>query len=319
MQRFATDDTVVRLHAQVDALVGDDRMARLVELAWYERQRDSRRALALADEAAVLAAEDTPPALAARLQLVRAESAWLYGDLDRAERHLGLAREVFGALGDDIGRCDTLWLAASLANDRGDYDGRSEAIARSGELAALHGDRERADAAQLALLCFEAFADPAAALAAHERAVSAWLVDPLPALSALAHGFMHHGLSAVGRYAESIAHGLRAAELARFSGQLRRAVIDITNTATIYLDLNDVDSALALLQDNLTRSRATGWPQVVGISLATTSLALMKMDRLEAAATLADEALGVLAPFPNAKTHHIALQHRATIAIAQQQ
>jgi diguanylate cyclase (GGDEF)-like protein len=290
-----------------------DRVAQ-VALAWHLRQRDTVQALKLSDRAEAALAELGPAPWHARLLLVRAEAAWLFGDLDTAEDCLRRARDR--ASDDALLLSDADWLEASLANDRGRFDLRETAIVRSGERAAAAGDAERVDLARLALQCFAAFAEPGRALAEHGDAVRDWLEDPRPAVAALAQGFMHHGLAAVGRYAESITHGLRAAELALQAGQLRRAVIDTVNVATIYLDLNDVDAALALLNDILPRVRASGWPQASGVTLATAAQALLRAGRHEAAQSVADEALAVLSVSRHAKPWYIAAQARANVATA---
>ncbi|HMX10401.1 MAG TPA: GGDEF domain-containing protein [Burkholderiaceae bacterium] len=315
MQRFATDDAVASAQARVADLRGDARAAALAELAWHLRQRETQRALLLCDQAEAQPSAHDDGATRARLRLVRAEAAWLMGDLDAAERWLDQARSIAPDDAAVLGDAD--WLDAALVNDRGRYDQREIAVARSGERAAVAGDTERADLARLALQCFAAFGDPGTALAEHGDTVRARLDDPCPAVAALAQGFMHHGLASVGRYAEAITHGLRAAELALQTGQVRRALIDTTNAATIYLDLNDVDAALALLNDNLARARSTGWPQTTGITLAGTSLAMLRAGRHEAAIALADEALEVLRGSRDAKPWYIAAQARASIAVDQ--
>lgn len=314
MLRFAPDESLPPLQARLDAATdGPARTGCTVELAWHLRQRDCHRALALAE-----AVQAQPTALwqphAGRLALVRAEVAWLQARLDEAE---ALLAQAAAAAGDDaLLRADLAWLEASLVNDRGRYDAREAAVARSAVEAGRAGDAERVDQARLALLCFEAFADPARALAAHGEAVRAWLDDPRPAVAALAHGFMHHGLAADGRYGQAIEHGLQAAALALRSGQLRRALIDRNNTATLCLDMNDAEGALELLQECLPQARATGWPHVGGVTLACTALALQKTGRHAAAGALADEALALLAPVRQAKAWYIAAQARAGIALA---
>ncbi|BDI03292.1 hypothetical protein CATMQ487_02620 [Sphaerotilus microaerophilus] len=315
VQRFTTDDVLASAQARIGSLTGEALAAALVELAWHLRQRDTQRALDLAAQAEACLPTQASGPTRARLQLVRAEGAWLLGDLDAAERWLGQARG--DAPADAAVQGDADWLDASLVNDRGRYDQREVAIARSGERATAAGDAERADLARLALQCFDAFGDPGAALSEHGDAVRARLDDPRPAVAALAHSFMHHGLAAVGRYAEAITHGLHAAELALQTGQVRRALIDTTNAATVYLDLNDVDAALALLNENLVRARATGWPQTTGVTLANVALAMFKAGRHAMAVEVADEALAVLAGSRHAKPWYIAAQARATIAIDQ--
>src|ERR1035437_2655069 len=118
LKLFASNDEVAALESRLDALVGTDRCAVLLPLAWHLRQRDSRRALALADEADVLlhAAESSPIELAravARLSLLRAEIRMLFADPVAAQQMAQSALQAFSALDDLIGVGDTHWLKAS--------------------------------------------------------------------------------------------------------------------------------------------------------------------------------------------------------------
>ena len=92
MQRFATDDVLASVQARIGSLTGEALAGALVELAWHLRQRDTQRALDLATQAEACLPGHASGPTRARLQLVRAESAWLLGDLDAAERWLDQAR-----------------------------------------------------------------------------------------------------------------------------------------------------------------------------------------------------------------------------------
>ena len=90
MDMFALDDEVSRLELALSPLCGSARLAVLEPLVWYLRQRDTGRALALADEAEALLAtcqrEPDPDRqrIAARLSLVRGEAEWMWAKLDAA-------------------------------------------------------------------------------------------------------------------------------------------------------------------------------------------------------------------------------------------
>ncbi len=86
---FADDDDVERQEAQVAAAGEDRRADLLLPLAWQMRQRDSHRAISLADEVErdlgeVSLSPSQQSAAIARLQLIRAEVHWLHGEPELA-------------------------------------------------------------------------------------------------------------------------------------------------------------------------------------------------------------------------------------------
>ncbi|MRW87344.1 GGDEF domain-containing protein, partial [Pseudoduganella sp. FT26W] len=90
MDMFALDDALAEWEAALPSRRGAARLPLLLPLAWHLRQRDTGRALQLADEAEALLpaaalSPDDAGAAAVRLQLVRAEAAWLSGQLQPAD------------------------------------------------------------------------------------------------------------------------------------------------------------------------------------------------------------------------------------------
>jgi len=111
MYLYALDEEVERLKAELATLTGAARLDVLVATAWHQRQRDSRAAIQLLDEAETLLRNsalmpDQRRALRARMALSRAEIAALFGEFDRAEALLAEARAAFKALHDIAGDGD---------------------------------------------------------------------------------------------------------------------------------------------------------------------------------------------------------------------
>src|SRR5580698_4585672 len=106
VELYATDDAVAALDVLLATAAGFSRDAFLVELAWHLRQRDSGRALELADDAerGLGARNDTDAVrLRLRLFLVRAEALTLRGVLGDQEPVVERARAGFRELGDHVG------------------------------------------------------------------------------------------------------------------------------------------------------------------------------------------------------------------------
>ncbi|HSY27831.1 MAG TPA: GGDEF domain-containing protein, partial [Burkholderiaceae bacterium] len=96
MEIFTVDEEVGRLEAAILGLSGPARLTPLISLAWHLRQRDTRRALVLTDEATImlddaLLSDVERQRYRARLRLVRGEAHWLFAQLESAEEQARLA------------------------------------------------------------------------------------------------------------------------------------------------------------------------------------------------------------------------------------
>lgn len=101
------------------------RLSALLPLAWQLRQRDTARALALADEAeACIAVTDLSASerlvMAAPLNLIRGEAKCWFGEFDAGADLAGTALRDFAACKDAIGCADAHCLLAHIARDQGD-------------------------------------------------------------------------------------------------------------------------------------------------------------------------------------------------------
>lgn len=167
MDMFALDDEVARLELALSPLRGPGRLAVLEPLAWYLRQRDTMRALALADEVETLFASspsepDSDPdrqRIAARLRLVRGEASWMLAKLDAAQALTDPALQMFSALDDAAGSADAHWLLALIAADRGDHARRDAELEAAASQARRAGDDMRARIAEAALAIWTVYRD----------------------------------------------------------------------------------------------------------------------------------------------------------------
>ncbi|EEF22879.1 conserved hypothetical protein, partial [Ricinus communis] len=148
MDLFALDDALADWEAALPSLRGPARLPLLLPLAWHLRQRDTPRALHLVDEAQALLADAALPAddrhaLAARLQLVRAEAAWLAGQLAAADDLAVQAGQRFAALQLQLGCADAHWLRAWIAIDHGDHTRAETELEQMAAAARAAGDAQR--------------------------------------------------------------------------------------------------------------------------------------------------------------------------------
>jgi diguanylate cyclase (GGDEF)-like protein len=316
VERFATDAVIQALDARIagGAALATD----WAELAWHLRQRDTRRALQAADAAQAAAAADptvNASALAARLDLVRAEASWLQADLATADAIAQRALQAFAHAGDDIGMADAHWLVLNIATDQGNPARRQAALDASLAHAHAAGDASRIAQAETALHCLACFADP--------RGSTRWndLVDRRigegdAAVRALAHHFRSVQAAQLGDHAGAIDHALLAADDALATGQLRRAIMALTNVSSILCDLNDLEGALQYAQQALEIAQRNDGPQAVGTCLCENAELLLKLGRSQAAAAMIDDALTVMQPLAHSSSYANALGVKGAVLLA---
>ena len=346
LEFFADGDRVAALEAALDhASAAEkqlykqaDKVGALLALAWQLRQRDTPRALRLAQAAEELlaatgtaasaqlaqtAAKTTPETEAerrdhaARLQLIRGEAQWLGARLDVALQQANLALVEFAALGDHAGCADAHWLLAMLAIDRGDWPGKDRAL--EAMAAAADGlDPVRAAAAQAAQAYFAVFRERASAEARWGQQFALGKSGLDPAAACWAEDFLavcaHHASD----FVPAIRHFIDAHTLALASGQLRRAVIAATNTGDALNHLNDYQGALEWMERGLALARQTGWPGSMGVALLQTAHTLRLLNRQDASRDLLNEALVLMAPLAATRNYAYALWHLSEVELVAQ-
>ena len=295
MELHAPAARVAAVEAELARTVGAPRLRLLVELAWHLRQRDSTRALRLAEEAQT-ALGPTPAtreehAALLRLALTRCEVAALFCRFDEAEHWLALA--AVDADSDADGRTDTLLAEMLVAKGRGQ---RARAVEAA--IQAVRASENGADPARLpitrAWLTYErAFglagpgrdADLASARRSH-IAVDA-LLGAVEAMRVLRR-----------EPARAVELFLHASEQAQRVGLVRDAVVATINAGTTLRGLGEHEKAAACFDISESVARQTGWPSVLGTSRTQLGAFLSAHGRLEEAHQLLVEAHVALAPTP---------------------
>ncbi len=316
-RRFVHDSEVQAWLQQLADLEADAQRSSKVQIAWHLRQRDSRRALALADEveSTLDEADYRDDVVRARLALVRSEVHWLFADLDRALRDFEQAMALFAGCGDARGLSDAHWLRAWIASDQGEPERRDRELAASATAAAAAGDGLRVELAEAALARCAVFRDL-------QGAVDRWGQRFLergsgadPSLMVWVEDFRALVASKSQRIAAAVAHGVRMYESALRTGQTQRAITAATNIGFDLTRLNDHQSALEWMQRGLELARSRGWPASLGVCLSETAETLRQLDRLDAAEALLREALAVLAPLGRSRWRALVFNYLGDIAL----
>ncbi len=311
-----------RLHAlraglhQVDA-------ASLLGAAWHMRQRDPPHALAILDEWDRRSAGAPPAgdlhglhgASAARAQLIRAEIAWLDGDLAGAETAAAQALAAFGRCDDALGSGDCHWLRAHLAVDQGNPKQRGAEIDQAVASFQRAGDPQRVRMAQARGIYLNAFTDaPQSRRAMQSLGATSLADDPLivawweSALGALA--------GAESDFGKAARHHERAFASSKVSGQIRQSIVSATNTSAAFLSLNDLSSALEWAERGLAIARKMGWPLLVGDALARMGQILQRLGHFDAARVHLLEAWNALSAVEGSGSHAAVLKALGEVSIA---
>ena len=294
---YALDDAVAALQAAVAAAAPVENLHDLVTLAWYLRQRDCNKALALADQAQNLLHQEPVnhprSRLSARLVLVRAEVKYLFADLDGALVLAQSALKAFTATGDQQGVCDAHWVLAITQADRG-----SRQLGAEHMTAALHaveacGDSTRVQLTKARVLAMLAFSDAKAAAAGLKAAFPEGTGYPLPILAivTVARGNVAGLTNDPGA---SLKYDLQAHELSLASGQIRQAIVCGVNAAETFGLLGDLDAALEWSERALSMARTNAWPGSVGVCLMQVADVLRQLKRYNEAQMLLLEAERVM-------------------------
>ncbi len=284
MELYLIDEEVARLER---ALSAETLMATRVALAWHLRERDSRRALVLADECDAAwrqlgSAKLDPlrPRQEAYLALTRAEALMLLFDIDAADEYFQRARQYFESHRDARGMGDAALTDAGLGIARGDSQRYERAFAEAVEQYQRSHDRERLAVSQAWSAYIGAYADPERALAAAQRVRDQWS-EPLPiAVSAV--------LSAAEAAAnfwrdptKSAAMALRAREFADRVGLVRLATMASSNAGWVLECLGDFDAALECIEWSVSRARQAEWPMVTASTEVRLGSVLRELGQLE--------------------------------------
>ncbi|HYD79387.1 MAG TPA: diguanylate cyclase [Paucimonas sp.] len=320
MNLFVLDDQIAHLEAGLPSQRNAERLCALVALAWHLCQRDTRRALVLAEEAGTLLglsllAPHEQRCVAARLELVRAEARRLHGDLQTARNLADGALQEFQALNDNIGAADACWLLAFIAGDSGDSRQRDDRLQQCAGCARVAGDMLRADLAEAVQARFSVFSDVRVAQMRWGRRFDPDVEGLDPALKTWVSDFFGLVAFQSSDFGRAAAYFMHTYDSALATGQIQRAIVAASNIGNSFTNLNDHHAALEWSERGLALARPTHWPVSIGGSLMQTAETLRRLGRLEAAEELLKESLGTLKPLPGTRDYAIATEYLGDVAL----
>ncbi|GAC1315627.1 MAG: hypothetical protein NVSMB28_00480 [Collimonas sp.] len=321
MKMFVRDDEVNQLEAELPPVRDGTHLTTLVSLCWALRQRDTARAIELADEAQMLLVASRQPeshllAMRARLQLVYGEAKWLDADLDAAEE---LAQGVLNdvdASQDALSRADAHMLLASIFGDRGDAASRETELEKMVESANQVNDALRVHIAKIALARSAAlrklsfiFPDGQSQLnneqlVSGDASVTVWIADFQGVVAYQSND-----------YGQAATHFMQMFEMAILTGQIERAITAATNIGNCFTSLNDLHVALEWMQRALNLARQTCWTTCLCLCLTQTAETLRRLGQLKVARKLLKEALDRLSLLKNSRDFAIALKYYGDLAL----
>ena len=321
MHLFERNTEVDRLVRTLDRSTAQEDVLELqVTIAWYLRQRDNTRAMALCETAsAVIAARsasNTTRQLDARLKLIVAETQWLNSDLAAAMQSAQDTLGEFEYINDPVGCADSYGLLAVVHNSGGDLPQRDAALANAVSNATLARDDNRA-------ICYEANQARYATLRDTRMGSAQWFDrfqpdqrELHPSASASVFSYFAARDHNTGNFGGALAHMNLAFEAAMQSGQSLNAVVAAVNTGSTYVSLNDHDAALEWLQRGLDVARSTGWAIALGPCLRQMGEVMCAMGRMESAQSLLDDALVSYGPVRNSRNFTMVLTALGDLALA---
>lgn len=328
MDIFVTNDEVEQWEAELPSLQHAARLPILLNLAWHLRQRNTARALALAEEAEILIPRRAPAGLCSdedalsgvRLLLVRAEAKLLYSVLDAAQELATAALAAFQRL-DSVaaqqGCLDAHYLLALVGLRQGALGVVEVELALAAELALTCQDGAREIAVQAFQAIQTTYQNLPLALERWQLHFQVLANDFSPGLACCANEFLFYGASTAANFAQAIAYGLQAYEFALQSGQISKAISIGSNIGDSFNSLNDHQSALQWMQRSLDLARAMAWPTSIGNCLTQMAETLRKLGRLDAAKEMLDEALPLVACMPDSRLHLMALRYLGDLLLDQ--
>ena len=323
MLLFADDLEVQALEHQLGAAQSGRPLAVLLALAWHLRQRNPQRALALADEVQHALPTSNADAAAqksvlARLQLLRAEIAWLHGQMDSANACLAQAQTGFAELQDSVGTGDTHWLRAYVVADLGDTP---EWLNQAEQAVAAYAAAQDSARLQLAIarqVAIYAFVDTARAHAQrdahglcdasqHTPAVGVWIDYTQGVLYQSSSDLIH-----------ATHHYQRAYEVGLLTGQIRLAALAAGNLSNSLVELNNLTLALEWAERGLMLARNAGQSILTGNMLFRTGSVMAQLEHHDVAQTQLREALRLLAPIQESRSYAMVLRELGEVCLGHQ-
>lgn len=322
---YELDSQVEALAAGVAGLAKAEGWQQRVHLAWHLRERDSGRALQLADQAEqglqLLAAEELPADQAEqlhwRLRLTRIDVRRLQGETapDQALA-ISLLNDAQAA-GDWVCSADACWVLSQLAFAAGDLAACCAWLARGVEFSAAAQDPCRQRILQCCQARYAGLMDRyAAELQWGDSFVEtrqAWpaTVTAITQVYAAYRAMRASKLNqAVHAFSSAIPPLLQA-------GFIREAIAAQSNLGATFNDLNDPEAALEWMERSLLLARAQGWPSSIGNCQMQLGETLRRLGRLDLAEQQLSEARRYFAAWPKSRNCAVTLSYLGWLALDQ--
>jgi len=314
---YASDQDVADLEARWTDPEHAGAIDHLVELAWYLRQRDTRRAVDLVAQAERSFLDDpqaavTEPRLQARIRLIRAEAAWLEARLEIAATELEAAFAHFESCQDLVGLGDAALLEYHLAADRGETERRRACLDRAAIAYEGGGDQER----RLISLAWRAvdgsFGGATEPLEQAKRAREARTLAPVEGLLNFAAAQLAFVDGAYGRARSQFEQA--AAELHQ-CGLVRQSIAATMNASVSIGNLNDFQMQVEMVESALVLVRPRGWPFLTGACLYCLGDAHHSLGRITAARAAFDEGRTRLRALPSSRVYVVTTTFLAEVSL----
>lgn len=322
MEFFAHNDQAEKMEADLLACSDAERLDLMLALAWQMRQRDTQRALALADDVQSRLTNQRLPEnqthhIRLRLTLIRAEASWLSGELASGATMAERALAGFVALGDELGCADAHWLLAWIGFDQGDLS-RANAELKA-MIGAASSDPVRALIGEAALARFALWHDVSAAKLQWGERLSMETAPLHPAAACWVEDFRGLAATLSSDYIQCIVHFNNTCELAHLSGQRRRAIFAAINIGDAFKTLSEYHASLEWAQRSLEWARHSGWKNAIGIALTHVAESLGRLERYDTAHDMLREALLILAPKSASRDYAVTLQSLGDVELGRKQ
>jgi signal transduction histidine kinase/tetratricopeptide (TPR) repeat protein len=315
MEFFAHADQLEKTEAALRVASDAVRLELLLSLAWQLRQRDTHRALVLADEVQALLVADAVAATLCRhqqqstrlrLTLIRAEAHWLFGQFDASKALAEDALQGFRDLDDAIGCADAHWLLAWIVFDQGDLARTDVELAAMSE--AGRADPVRALIGEAALARFALWRDVSATKLRWGARFSIPTKNLHPAAACWVEDFWGLAAALSSDYVQSIVYFSNVWELALASGQRRRAIFAAFNIGDSFKILSEYHASLEWAQRSLDYARESRWQNAIGIALTHVAESMSRLERYDTAHDMLREALLILTPKRASRDYAVTLQ-----------
>ncbi len=319
MELFIVNDDLAALENACAAAQGDASVALTVACAWHLRQRDCQRALDLAErvEGQLPHCEFSGVERArhhARLVLLRAEIKLLFGDWQAAQEMAQACATAFARLDDTVGVGDTHWLQASICVDRGNSLQVAECLSLAAAAYQTSGDAARQAATAARELVNASFREPVATAAELARQFPVERALPVSVL-AWASAARANVAGLTDDPGGSIRHDLVAYHAALDGGQVRQALVSVTNAAESFATLGDLDAALEWSERALVLARKTTWPASIGFCLMQLGDVMRLLGRHDESRQYLQEALVLMGAQAGSRNYELGLSNLGQLAL----